>query len=184
VRPTACLFLLALFAALPPARAADIAVHVTRSGDALQIDASAEFDGTIARAWQVLTDYGRFAEFIPDVQTSRVISREGNQVQVEQKGEARFLLVSFPMDVRLVITEYPYDRIDSHAVAGTFREMRSSYRLETGQGRVLLRYAGRMVPDFYIPPLIGTLVLRHNIETTFRALVDEIERRHRVAEAP
>ena len=184
MRPIACLFLLALFAALPPARAAEVAVHVTRSGDALQVDASAEFDGTIARTWQVLTDYGRLADFIPDVQTSRVILREGNQAQVEQKGRARFLFVSFPIDVQLAITEHPYERIESRAVAGNFREMRSAYRLETGQGRVLLRYSGRMVPDFYIPPLIGTLVLRHNIETTFRALVDEIERWHRVAEAP
>ena len=184
MRPIACLFLLALFAALPPARAAEVAVHVTRSGDALQVDASAEFDGTIARTWQVLTDYGRLADFIPDVQTSRVILREGNQAQVEQKGRARFLFVSFPIDVQLAITEYPYERIDSRAVAGNFREMRSTYRLETGQGRVLLRYSGLMVPGFYIPPLIGTLVLRHNVETTFRALVDEIERLHRVAEAP
>jgi ribosome-associated toxin RatA of RatAB toxin-antitoxin module len=184
VRPTACLILLVLFAALSPARAADVAVHVTRSGDALQVDASAEFDGTIARTWQVLTDYGRFAEFIPDVQVSRVVSREGNQAQVEQKGRARFLFVSFPVDVRLAIIEHPYERIDSRATSGNFREMQSAYRLETGQGRVLLRYTGRMVPDFYIPPLIGTLVLKHNIETTFRALVDEIERWHRGAEAP
>lgn len=177
VRPIACLFLLALVAVLAPAQAAEVAVHVTRSGNTLQVDASAEFDGTIARTWQVLTDYNRFAEFIPDVRASRVMSREGSQVRVEQNGEARFLFLSFPMDVSLAITEYPYERIDSRAVAGNFREMRSAYSLETGQGRVLLRYSGRMVPDFYIPPLIGTLVLRHNIETTFRALVDEIERR-------
>lgn len=177
MRPIPCLFLLALIAVPAPAQAADVAVHVTRSGDAMQVDASAEFDGTIARTWQALTDYNRLAEFIPDVRESRVISRDGNQVQVEQKGEARFLFVSFPIDVRLAITEYPYERIDSRAVAGNFREMRSAYSLETAQGRVLLRYSGRLVPDFYIPPLIGTLVLRHNIATTFRALVDEIERR-------
>ena len=182
--PIACLFLLALLAVLPPALAADVAVHITRSGDALQVDASAEFDGTIARTWQVLTDYKRLAEYVPDVRESRIISREGNQVQVEQKGKARFLFVSFPIDVRLAITEYPYERIDSHSVAGNFRELRSTYRLETGQGRVLLRYSGPMVPHFYTPPLIGTLVLKHNIEATFRALVDEIERLHRVAEAP
>jgi len=41
----------------------------------------------------------------------------------------------------------------------------------------VLRYNGRMVPDFYIPPLIGTLALRHNVEASFRALVEEMERR-------
>jgi hypothetical protein len=35
-----------------------------------------------------------------------------------------------------------------------------------------------MVPDFVVPPLIGTLVLRHTVEIQFGALVDEIVRRH------
>ena len=177
--PIARPLLLALLMALAPARAAEITVYATRNGDALRVEASAEFEGTIAQAWQVLTDYGRFTEFIPDLQVSRVISRDGNQVQVEQKGEARLLFFSFPIDVRLAITEQPNARLVSRAVTGNFREMRGDYRLETEQGRVLLRYTGHMVPDFYVPPLIGTLVLRHSVETTFRALVDEIERQNK-----
>jgi len=179
VMPIARPFLLALLVAFAPARAADVTVRVDRNGEALLVEASAEFEGTIPRAWQVLTDYGRFAEFVPDVSVSRVVSREGNQVLVEQKGEARFLFVSLPIDVRLVVTEHPYERIVSRAVAGNFREMLGAYRLEAGQGRVLLRYSGRLVPDFFVPPLIGALVLRRNVETTFRALVDEMERQNK-----
>jgi hypothetical protein len=184
VKPIARPFLLALLLVLAPARAAEVAVHITRNGDALHVDARAEFEGTSARAWQVLTDYGRFAEFIPDLLSSRVISRDGNRVQVEQKGEAWLLFFSFPIDVRLAITEQPNTRIVSRSVGGNFREMECTYTLEAGQGRVLLRYTGRMVPDFYVPPLIGTLVLRHSVETSFRALVDEIERRQALPQKP
>jgi hypothetical protein len=162
-----------------PAAGAEIAVSVTRSGEAFQVEASAEFDGTVARTWQVLTDYGRLAEFIPDLQSSRVVSRSGNEAVVEQKGEARVLFFSFPIDLRLAVTEHPYERVSSRAVSGNFREMRGTYSLEAGQGRILLRYAGRMVPDFFVPPLIGTLALKHNVEESFRALVDEIERRNK-----
>ena len=175
--PVARSFLLPLLVLLAPAQAAEVAVNVSRNGDAFHVEASAEFDGTIVRTWQVLTDYGRLAEFVPDLQSSRVISRDGNQAVVEQKGEARVLFFSYPIDVRLAITEYPHERVVSRAVSGNFREMRSAYSLEGGQGRVVLRYTGRMVPDFYVPPLIGTLALKHNVETSFRALVDEIERR-------
>ena len=62
--------------------------------------------------------------------------------------------------------------------------MHSAYSLEAGQGRVVLRYTGRMVPDFFVPPLIGTLALRHNVESSFRALVEEIERRHAQPQKP
>jgi hypothetical protein len=40
----------------------------------------------------------------------------------------------------------------------------------------MLRYSGTLIPDFFVPPLIGTLVVRHNVEATFRALVEEMER--------
>ena len=155
---------------------AEVAVHVTRNGDSFSVEASAEFEGTVTRTWQVLTDYGRLAQFVPDLQVSRVLSRQGNRAVVEQKGEARVLFFSYPIDVRLAITEHPNERIVSRAVAGNFREMRGAYSLEAGQGRIVLRYTGHLVPDFFVPPFIGTLALRHNVETTFRALVNEIVR--------
>jgi ribosome-associated toxin RatA of RatAB toxin-antitoxin module len=184
VSPAARLLLLVSLLAPAPARAADIVVHVERSDGALLVEASAEFEGGIFQAWRVLTDYGRLAEFVPDVQSSRVISRDGNHVVMEQKGEARLLFVRFPIDVRLAVTEYPYERVVSRAVAGNFREMQGTYRLETGQGRVSLRYSGRLVPDFFVPPLVGTLVLRRNVEATFRALVEEMERRQAQPQKP
>lgn len=167
--------LLALLASAPAA-GAEIAVDVARHGEAFEVEASAEFPGTVARTWRVLTDYGRLAEFVPDMRTSRVVSRSGNQAVVEQKGEARALFFRYPIDVRLAVTEYPYERVSSRAVAGNFRELRGIYSLEAGQGRILLRYTGHMVPDFFVPPLIGTLAWKRNVEASFRALVGEIER--------
>jgi hypothetical protein len=177
MRSAAPLLLLVCLAGLPAAGcAADISVEVTRTGEVLHVAAAAEVEGTVARAWQVLTDYGRYAEIVPDLQSSRVISRDGNRVVVEQKGEARLLFFSFPLDIRLAITEYPTEWIVSRGVAGNFREMQGTYRLAGREGRVSLRYTGRMVPGFDVPPLIGTLVLKQNVERTFRALVEAIER--------
>jgi ribosome-associated toxin RatA of RatAB toxin-antitoxin module len=177
VRPVASPFLFAVFLSLAPARAAEITVDVTRKGDVFNVEARAEFEGAAARAWQVLTDYGRYAEYIPELSESRVIARRGNQVEVEQKGEARVLFLSFPLDVKLAVTEQPFERVVSRAVSGSFREMRNVYTIEAAQGRVVLRYTGRLVPDFYVPPVIGTLLLRSNIEAMFVALVEEMERR-------
>jgi hypothetical protein len=163
------------------APAADIVVRASRSGDVLQVEASAELEGSLENAWQVLTDYGRLAEFVPDLQVSRVISRDHNTAVVEQKGEARLLFFSYPIDVRLAITEKPREQVVSRAVAGNFREMQSTYALEARQGRIFLRYSGRLEPDFYVPPLIGTYLLRTNVESMFRALVNEIERQQKPA---
>ena len=173
------LLLLPLFVLVVPAHAADISVHATRNGGVLEVVAVAEFEGNVARTWQVLTDYGRMAEYVPSLETSRVISREGNNVVMEQKGEARMLFFSYPINVRLAVTEHPYERVESRAIAGNFREMQGVYALETREGRIKLRYTGRLVPDFFIPPLIGTFALRRHVEETFRAMVEEIERQHK-----
>ena len=126
----------------------------------------------------MLTDYDHLAEFIPGMRVSRVLARTGNSVLVEQKGEARLLFFSFPIAVRLAIDEFPHQQINSRAVAGDFREMVGAYYLEAGDRRIRLRYSGRMTPDFLVPPLIGTFVLRTHVERQFSALVDEIVRRH------
>jgi hypothetical protein len=163
-----------------PAGAADVAVVATRDGDVLQIEASADFEGTLGQTWQVLTDYDNLASFIPNLTVSRVIARARDSLTLEQKGEARLLFLSYPIEVRLVVTEVPQTRVVSRAVAGNFREMSGTYAVEASGSRVKLRYSGRLVPAFYVPPLIGTWVLRNNVETTFGALVDEIVRRQAV----
>ncbi len=163
-----------------PSQAADVSVRASRNGDVLSVEASAEFEAGLEQAWQVLTDYDQLAEFIPGMRESRVIERGARGPVVEQKGEARLLFLSYAIEVRLVVEEYPYERIVSRAVAGNFRQMSGAYVLEAAAGRVRLRYAGTLVPDFYVPPLIGTLVLRLNVERQFGALVDEILRRGQV----
>jgi Polyketide cyclase / dehydrase and lipid transport len=161
--------------------AAEVVVHATRDGDVLLIEATAEFEGTIAQAWEVLTDYDRLPEFIPNLRLSRVIERGRGAVTVEQKGEARLLIFSYPIEVRLAINESPPVKLVSRVVAGNFREMSGVYTLGGQEGRVRLRYSGRMTPDFFVPPVVGTWILRYHVHETFAALVDEIVRRQRVA---
>lgn len=155
--------------------AADVTVQATRDGEAVEVEAVADIAVALARAWEVLTDYNRLSQFVPDLHESRVVSREGARAVVEQKGVARFLFFTYPIEVRLAVTEYPHRRIESRAVAGNFRELRSVYTLEARQGGVRLRYQGRLVPDFELP-LFHTYVLKSNVEATFRAMVEEIER--------
>jgi hypothetical protein len=163
------------------AHAAEVDVQATREGDVLLIEASAEFEGTVAQTWQVLTDYDNLAKFIPNLSLSRVTARSADAITVEQKGEARLLVFSIPIEVRLAITESPHTKVSSRAVAGNFREMSGVYVVDAQGARIRLRYSGRMVPDFFVPPLVGTWVLRNNVETTFSALVDEILRRQGAA---
>jgi ribosome-associated toxin RatA of RatAB toxin-antitoxin module len=170
---------------LPPmGRAAEISVHATRHGDSFEVRATAEINADAADAWKVLTDYDRLAEFIPGMNESRVVSRDGFKVVIDQRGEAGLLFFTFPMRVRLAIEEFPHNRIVSNAIAGNFKELHGVYDLEARGAALRLRYEGTLTPDFGVPPLIGTLVVRTMVERRFAAMVREIEKTRRREAAP
>ncbi|MOA50317.1 hypothetical protein D3C78_1733200 [compost metagenome] len=103
---------------------------------------------------------------------------------MEQTGQLGFLFFQQPVEIRLAVTEWPPQRIVAHAVGGNLKEMTGSYTLETlPGGAIRLSYTARLRPDFAVPPLVGTLVVRDALARQFTAMVNEIVRRDTLARA-
>jgi len=179
-RVIAPLGLAVLLAAAPQACAqADFSVEAVRRGDAVEVRAHALLDAPVQLVWQVISDYERLPQFVPNLRRSVVIARNGNQLLVEQSGEARFAFFSVPIEVRLEVIEQPPDWIASRAVAGNLRRMSGRYELypDPARGSVQLRYFGAIEPGFELPPIVGVAALRSSVEQQFEAMVQEILRR-------
>ena len=159
--------------------AEDFAVEVERQGRLFAVRARATVAAPLPVAWEVLTDYEKLPRFIPGITKSEVRLRSGNRLLVEQQGEARFLLFSFPIEVRYEVLESPPHRIASRAVGGNLRRMSGRYELhsDSPDAGMQLQYTGEMEPDFDLPPLAGAFALRRMAEAQFTAMVAEIERR-------
>jgi ribosome-associated toxin RatA of RatAB toxin-antitoxin module len=183
-------FLIALFALTLAAALAQQAVAATinfdaeRLGGAIEIKASAVLKADAATAWCVLTDYGRYADFIPDLRASRVLARRGATVTVEESGDATLGLLRMSLDVTFEITELAPNSLRSRAVAGSLRSLASSYELTPVATGVRLDYRGRVEPGFELLGPIEQLAAERNIARQFRALADEIERRSTEAMEP
>lgn len=127
--------------------------------------------------WKILTNYERMPEFVPDLQTTRVVSRHGNEVIVEQLGTARFLFVR--RDIRLVVrvTEQPISTIDIALIAGDMKQYDCRWELipipETGGTRVV--YSGRLVPGFYVPAIVAANMVRADIERMMTAVLARLD---------
>ena len=160
------------------ARAADeVSVEATRRDDALEVACRALLDAPQDVIWQTLTDYGRLAEFIPGIRRSRLIERRGAVAVVEQTGDAGFLFFRFPIEVTIASTERPPHALEARMLKGNLKRLEGAYRIEPqAGGRILLTWNG-IVEALSIPPLLGELVMRANIENQFRGMVQEIERR-------
>jgi ribosome-associated toxin RatA of RatAB toxin-antitoxin module len=165
-----------------------VRVSARWEGDAVIVEAQARLRAPLHLIWEVLTAYERYADFVPDLQSSRVLSRERDAALVEQRGTAGFFLYRFPLEVQLAVTEVPFARVTCEAVAGNFKELSGVYELspETDAQGDLVRfgYRGRLVPAFRLPPLIGLPALRASVERQFGALVREVERRSAGLPAP
>jgi ribosome-associated toxin RatA of RatAB toxin-antitoxin module len=159
--------------------AQDVQIEARRHGESVEIKAHAEIAAPAGIVWQVLTDYERLPSFIPGLAKSVVRERQGNLLVVEQAGEARFLLFSFPIEVRYEVMEAPEQWVESHAVAGNLKRMNGRYDIEPGSEplKMRLRYQGLIEPAFALPPFIGVAALRSMVEEQFTAMVAEIERR-------
>src|SRR5258706_4362193 len=81
------LFTLAVAPGLVPAAAADaIEARIERQGEYIPVNASVLMHVDARIAWEVLSDYDHLAPFIPDMKTSRVVSRDGHPVPVGPQG--------------------------------------------------------------------------------------------------
>jgi carbon monoxide dehydrogenase subunit G len=161
----------------PALAADDISVEATRREDALEVVCRATLEAPRELIWQTLTDYGRLAEFIPGIHSSKVVSRNGALTIVEQAGEARFLFFAYPIEVTVASTERPPYLIEGKLLKGSLKRMDGAYRIvPQAGGRSLLSWVG-IVEAEAMPPLIGELLMRSIIEDQFRGMVQEIERR-------
>ena len=184
MRKAAAVLALVWVICLPVAALAQrLSIETSAQGETVTVAAAAEMQVAPLTAWSVISDYGHLAEFIPGMQSSRVLERDGNALLIEQTGSFSFLFFQQRVEVQLAVVEYPPQRIVAHAVAGNFKTMEGRYELESlPSGEVRLSYSGRLVPDFALPPLIGKMLMRQVLAKQFTAMVNEILRRDALAQ--
>lgn len=130
-----------------------------------------------AQALAVLTDFDRMAEFMPGLNSSRIVAREGNVYRVAQQGRAQFGPVGFNYESerRIEIVDGP--RILSRGLAGSAKRMASEMQLHAVAGGTRLEYRIEIVPDSWLPGVVGRSFFRNQLAEQFTALEREMLRR-------
>lgn len=186
LRVAACALLAATAASAQDAR-----IDVRRDGPTFYVLASADIAADPRVVWDTLTDYERLAEFLPDVERSRVLARDGPRLTVEHRGAFRMLLFERPVRLRLAVEHEPYARIVARSAPGlvggesqTLRAFYGRYVLTVvggGSTRVRLDYDAQFELAEPLPPVIGpmfgTALVRGTMREHFEAMLREIRRR-------
>ncbi len=156
----------------------DVSVQrLRRDGHALyEIRVSGLARATPQASWQVLTGYGRLQEFVPGLLSSTLLSRSGSQVILEQEGVAGFLLLQQTIHLVVRVIEQPFSTLDISLISGDMQHYASHWELlPAAQGSATrISYVGSMVPGFFVPPLLGSAILRADVRQMMAAVVAEI----------
>jgi hypothetical protein len=178
--PLVCCVQAIFIFALQDARAAPV-LEVERAHDTFAVRIEIPVAVDVATAWQVLTDYDHLAEFVPDMRSSRMQRGEGGRLLLEQQGEAKFLFFSSRIDVTLEVEESPPVRLQFKAVRGNMKIMQGEWRVSATAAGIDLIYEAQLEPDFWVPPLIGSVIMRRDVARQVDGVVQEMLRRHAAA---
>lgn len=157
--------------------------RVIRNGEPLfEVTAVGFVRASAEQAWQVLTEYERLPEFVPDLVSVRLLSRDDNVACIEQRSSANFLFMSYTLRMVLQIEEAPCSTIDVALVEGDMQRYDTHWDLEPvigpGISGTRVTFSGVMEPNFFVPPLFGRSIVEVNLKRTVEAVVAEIERRN------
>jgi ribosome-associated toxin RatA of RatAB toxin-antitoxin module len=179
-RRGACALLLGalLLAAIVPVLAAvDTQIDVSRSGELYLVDAVMVVPFSPREAWDVLTDFDAMARFVPNLEVSRVTSRSGDRLQVEQRGVARWGPLSQTFTTVREIELQPIDEVRSKSIGGSLRQVSSVTRFAAAAGGTEIRHHVEFAMDTWMPSFLARPFLQHEVREQFDAVVGEMLRR-------
>ncbi len=176
------LFLLSLlffpFSAMAQASNPDVLVKRVDAAGAqvFEVVASGAVKASPEAVWKVLTNYEAMPEFVPDLEKTKVLSRTGNRAIIEQSGVARFLFLSRPIHLVVQVAEEPMSTIDISLVSGDMKVYHCRWELTPlPDGGTRIAYSGKLVPKFYVPGMLGSNLIRRDIERMMAAVLERLD---------
>lgn len=164
-----------------PQAAEEIQVTVRKDGDELEVNSDVLVRASLQEVWEVVTDFDHMAAFISNLRSSRVVSREGRVVTVEQKGLASASMLSFAFESLREMELEPFTRIRSRQIRGNMARFDGVTVLRQEGEMTRIESRVRAVPGTWVPPFIGRRFVESETREQFTELLNEIKRRQAAA---
>lgn len=120
-----------------------------------KISASIAIPVSLEPIWQILTDYDRLADFIPNLTVSRQVEHPKGGIRLEQVGAQCFLNIKFCARVLLDMQEHFPQEIGFSMVEGDFKQFLGRWQLQPAligdQPGTLLSYEVVVQPPLAMP---------------------------------
>jgi hypothetical protein len=177
-----CLFATVLLLAHLPVHSGappdqDIAVHVRKERSTFEVSVEFTVSATAEETWNVLVDYEHMAQIVSSVDSSRIVSRDGNRIEVAQRSHGNVGPIHLAVDGLRAIDLTPYREIRSHLVKGDLKASDFTTRIidEGTVTRVIGN--GRFTPAAWVAWAVGVEAVEAQTRRQYQELRTEILRR-------
>jgi ribosome-associated toxin RatA of RatAB toxin-antitoxin module len=134
--------------------------------------------GNIEKAWEVLTDYDNFQEFLPNISDSKIIEENADRTIFEQTNLVDLLLLTKEFTVQIAATKNYPQKIDFEIIEGDLKQLQGSWEVETlPSGKVLVTHRVIVAPKTKGEEAIFYGIYESSLEETLTAIAAEITKR-------
>lgn len=129
----------------------------------------------VEQVWQVITDYERLADFVPNLSSSKLLPSSEGRIRIEQVGSQCFLRLKFCARVVLEMTEHFPHELAFVMKEGDFKQFEGVWKLQPiadGQGNQHTRlfYSLSVKPPRAMPATLIENHMRHNLTLNLLAI--------------
>ena len=134
--------------------------------------------GNLDVAWEVLTDYENFQNFLPNITSSRIVDNEGNQTIFEQVSQVDLWLFAEQFTVQIAAKETQPQKIDFQIVKGDLEQLQGTWQLQEVTSRqILITHSVKVQPQSSIEKPFFFGIYEASLEETLEAIAQEIANR-------
>ncbi|CAN6866110.1 unnamed protein product, partial [Brassica oleracea] len=148
-------------------------------------------DSDSQSVWDVLTDYERLADFIPNlVSSGRIPCPHPGRIWLEQRGLQRALYWHIEARVVLDLHECPDSpngrELHFSMVDGDFKKFEGKWSVKSGirSVRAVLSYEVNVIPRFNFPAIFLERIIRSDLPVNLRAVARQAEINYKAREKP
>ena len=164
-------------ASAAPPGGRDMVVRAQKDGAGFEVYVEFTVAATVDETWAVLTDYDRMAEIVSSIDSSRIVKRDGNQLEVAQKSHATAGPLKFSTSNLRQVELVPKREIRSRLVKGDLKASDFTTRI-IDEGPVMRVIAqGKFVPGALSGSAISLEALEAQSRRQYEELRAEILRR-------
>ena len=157
----------------------EVKVHI--AGENVIVDVIFAVPATRQEVWVVLTDFENMADFVSNLKESKVVGVSGDTLKVFQRGSATYGPITFPFESTREIRLTPFEKIQSHMISGNMRKMEGTTHLVEEGGQTRIIYHTDSIQEHWIPPIVGTTFIEHEIREQFHEMRNEIIKRKKAS---